>query len=101
MELQRFMVLNNSYLLSGGDLNEDFKLKLEYMSMEKEKTKELRDYRERKLELLERIAGQQGEMLQLQRRTTTALEMIAARQQPGELLSPFSVSPVIRFDSPR
>lgn len=66
----------------------------------KERNKHLQEYRAKKIKLYEKMVAQQGEMLQLQRRSTEAVELIVAKF-PGQSLnspmSPFSVSPIIKF----
>ncbi|XP_060071430.1 uncharacterized protein LOC132551321 [Ylistrum balloti] len=80
---------------STGNLQEDFYL------LEKEKFKYLKEYKEKKIKLQEKLLEQQEEMLQLQRKSTTALELLDVKIQPGQSfdfqssMSPFSVSPVI------
>lgn len=71
----------------------------EFVEMEKEKERRLQEYREKKLGLLQNMMDQQNEMIQLQRRSTEAMESLVVKF-PGHLvspMSPFSVSPVIKF----
>nr|XP_011420094.2 uncharacterized protein LOC105322890 [Crassostrea gigas] len=71
----------------------------EFVEMEKEKERRLQEYREKKLGLIQNMMDQQNEMIQLQRRSTEALESLVVKF-PGHLvspMSPFSVSPVIKF----
>ncbi|XP_056002682.1 uncharacterized protein LOC130049292 [Ostrea edulis] len=84
-----------------GDTEDDVRLKIEFINLEKERNRAVKEYRAKKLAFYEKITQQQGEMIQLQMRTATALELIASRCQRTATLipSPFSVSPIIRFDS--
>lgn len=72
----------------------------EFIEMERERNKHLQEYRAKKIKLYEKMVAQQDEMLQLQRRSTEAVELIVAKF-PGQSLnspmSPFSVSPIIKF----
>lgn len=72
----------------------------EFIEMERERDKHLQEYRAKKIQLYEKMVAQQDEMLQLQRRSTEAVELIVAKF-PGHSLnspmSPFSVSPIIKF----
>lgn len=49
----------------------------EFLDGEKEKNKSLEDYRKKKIALYEKMVQQQSEMLDLQKRSTAALEIIA------------------------
>lgn len=75
-------------------------LRREFLDGEKEKNKSLEDYRKKKIALYEKMVQQQSEMLDLQKRSTAALEIIAYKSinslQPS---FPFSVSLVINFNS--
>ncbi|XP_022305017.2 uncharacterized protein LOC111112026 [Crassostrea virginica] len=85
------------YSVSG---NEGDRYKSEFLTLEKEKNRHLKQYREKKLALLENIIKQHDEIIDLQMRSTTALEVIADKFQPQvQIPSPLSVSPIIRFDS--
>nr|XP_022306231.1 acidic leucine-rich nuclear phosphoprotein 32 family member A-like isoform X2 [Crassostrea virginica] len=64
-------------------------LRTEFLRFEREKHEEMKEYRKRKLDILE-------EMLQLQRRSTMALELIATKCQ--SVNSPYSISPVIKLN---
>ncbi|XP_078331336.1 uncharacterized protein LOC144625123 [Crassostrea virginica] len=82
------------------DENEESKVKLEFLSLEKRKMEEQRTYREKKLALYEKFMKQQSEILELQKRSTIAVELLATKFQLQPPVSPpFSVSPVIRFDT--
>ena len=82
------------------DENEENKVKLEFLSLEKRKMEEQRSYREKKLALYEKMVKQQSEILELQKRSTIAVELLATKFQLQPPVSPpFSVSPVIRFDT--
>lgn len=66
--------------------------------MERERDKHVHEYRAKKIKLYEKMVAQQDEMLQLQRRSTEAVELIVAKFPGHSLnspLSPFSVSPII------
>ena len=62
----------------------------EFLSLERQKMASQESYRQRKLMIME-------EMLQLQRRSTEALEKICDSMQHEENSQPFSLSPVIKF----
>nr|XP_022292024.1 uncharacterized protein LOC111103231 [Crassostrea virginica] len=62
----------------------------EFLSLERQKMASQESYRQRKLMIME-------EMLQLQRRSTEALEKICDSMQHKENSQPFSLSPVIKF----
>ena len=62
----------------------------EFLSLERQKMASQESYRQRKLMIME-------EMLQLQRRSTEALEKICDSMQQKENSQPFSLSPVIKF----
>jgi hypothetical protein len=68
-----------------------------FLKMEEEKEKELYNYRTKKLELYKQMVDQQEEMLKLQRRSVTALELLALKVQGQSDISSFSLSPVINF----
>lgn len=82
-----------------GDKESD-NIRREFLDGEKEKNRSLEVYRKKKIALYEKMVQQQSEMLELQKRSTAALEIIAYKSahslQPS---SPFSVSPVINFNS--
>lgn len=62
------------------------------------KNKTAEDYRKKKISLLEKIVQQQSELIEIQRRTTTALEVIATKfHESTQSSSPYSLSPVIKF----
>ncbi|XP_062615191.1 uncharacterized protein LOC134276930 [Saccostrea cucullata] len=70
----------------------------EFVEMEREKEKQLQEYRSKKIKLYERMFSQQEEMLQLQRRSTLALESLVTKLSGNySTESPFSVSPIIKF----
>lgn len=67
---------------------------------ERERDKHVHEYRAKKIKLYEKMVAQQDEMLQLQRRSSEAVELIVAKFPGHSLnspLSPFSVSPIIKF----
>lgn len=72
----------------------------EFLEMERERDKHVHEYRAKKIKLYEKMVAQQDEILQLQRRSTEAVELIVAKFPGHSLnspLSPFSVSPIIKF----
>ena len=92
--------IDNEFFSSGVSGNEGDRYKSEFLTLEKEKNRHLKQYREKKLALLENIIKQHDEIIDLQMRSTTALEVIADKFQPQvQIPSPLSVSPIIRFDS--
>ncbi|XP_052677538.1 uncharacterized protein LOC128158646 [Crassostrea angulata] len=78
--------------------DESHNLRREFLDGEREKNKTAEDYRKKKISLLEKIVQQQSELIEIQRRTTTALEVIATKfHESTQSLSPYSLSPVIKF----
>uniref|UniRef100_A0A8W8LPF5 Myb/SANT-like DNA-binding domain-containing protein n=1 Tax=Magallana gigas TaxID=29159 RepID=A0A8W8LPF5_MAGGI len=78
--------------------DESHNLRREFLDGEGEKNKTAEDYRKKKISLLEKIVQQQSELIEIQRRTTTALEVIATKfHESTQSLSPYSLSPVIKF----
>jgi hypothetical protein len=66
--------------------------------MEEEKEKNLSSYRNKKLELYQKMDVQQEEMLKLQRRSVTAIELLALKVQGQSDIASFSLSPIINFN---
>lgn len=88
--------LKECYLHISGD--ESYNLRREFLDGEREKNKTAEDYRKKKISLLEKIVQQQSELIEIQRRTTTALEVIATKFHAStQSPSPYSLSPVIKF----
>lgn len=89
--------LKECYLLISGD--ESYNLRREFLDGEREKNKIAEDYRKKKISLLEKIVQQQSELIEIQTRTTTALEVIATKfHESTQSPSPYSLSPVIKFN---
>ncbi|XP_061186207.1 uncharacterized protein LOC133194220 [Saccostrea echinata] len=77
-----------------------YDIRREFLDGEKEKNAVLEEYRKKKIALNEKIIEQQSEMIALQKRTATALEVIALRcEHTVQPSSPFSVSPIIHFNT--
>lgn len=80
------------------DGDESYNLRREFLDGERDKNKTAEDYRKKKISLLEKIVQQQSELIEIQRRTTTALEVIATKFHAStHSPSPYSLSPVIKF----
>lgn len=80
------------------DGDESYNLRREFLDGEREKNKTAEDYRKKKISLLEKIVQQQSELIEIQRRTTTALEVIATKfHESTQSRLPYSLSPVIKF----
>lgn len=83
---------------TGSQGDESYNLRREFLDGEREKNKTAEDYRKKKISLLEKIVQQQSELIEIQRRTTTALEVIATKfHESTQSSSPYSLSPVIKF----
>eukprot|EP00105_Crassostrea_gigas_P045712 XP_019929860.1 PREDICTED: uncharacterized protein LOC105345752 [Crassostrea gigas] len=80
------------------DGDESYNLRREFLDGERDKNKTAEGYRKKKISLLEKIVQQQIELIEIQRRTTTALEVIATKFHAStQSPSPYSLSPVIKF----